>query len=178
MLTASGRADSFWEPDGQAQPDMMVRRNGRDHAKKGESTSSSLGRRRETSSLTVLRFRAMNVWTEVNSNATGNQIPAPPDTGHNWLSLRRLGGQLVGRLDPEPAVLSGDGRARSTLRKANKLSPWRRWIARGFSLPESRSCPAITVSFESSAHNTTGWTVHSSSATNRIAHGLIKRTQF
>jgi hypothetical protein len=102
----------------------------------------------ETSSLTVLRIRAMNVWTEVNSNATGNQIPAPPDTRHNWLSLWRLGGQLVGRLDPEPAVLSGDGRARSTLRKVNELSPLRRWIARGFSRPASRFCPATTVSFE------------------------------
>jgi hypothetical protein len=49
------------------------------------------------------------VWTAVNSDATGNEIPAPPDARHNWLSLRRLGGQLAGQLDPEPALLSGDG---------------------------------------------------------------------
>ena len=96
----------------------------------------------------------MNVWIAVNSYATGNQIPAPPDTRHNWLSLWRLGGQLAGRLDPEPAVLSGDGRARSTLRKVNELPPWCRWIASGFSRPASRSCPATTVSFEPQAPTT------------------------
>ena len=46
-------------------------------------------------------------------HATGNEIHTPPDTSHDWLSLRRLGGQLAGRVDPEPALLPGDGRARS-----------------------------------------------------------------
>src|ERR1700693_5057563 len=114
----------------------------------------------------------MNVWTEVNSNATGNQIPAPPDTSHHWLSLWRLGGQLAGRLDPESAVLSGDGRARSTLRKGYELSPLRRWIASGFS-PASPSCSATTVSFELPPYNTAGWAVHSNPATNRVAHWLV-----
>src|ERR1700693_6170839 len=66
----------------------------------------------------------MNVWTEVHSNATGNEIPTPSNTRHDWLSLRRLGGQLAGRLDPEPALLSGDGGACSTLRTATELSPY------------------------------------------------------
>jgi hypothetical protein len=90
----------------------------------------------------------MNVWTAVNSNATGNQIPAPPDTRHHWLSLRRLGGQLAGRLDPEPALLSGDGCARPTLRKANELSPRRQWTALGFRVRPRDPRPATTVSLE------------------------------
>ena len=108
--------DPSGTPDGQDRPDVNVRRNGGDHPVQEKSTSASWAAAAGNRSLTVLRFQAMNVWTAVNSNATGNEISAPPDTSHNWLSLRRLGGQLARRLDPEPALLSGDGGARSTLR--------------------------------------------------------------
>jgi hypothetical protein len=98
--------------------------------------------------LTVLRIQAMNVWTAVNSNATGNEISAPPDTRHNWLSLRRLGGQLAGRLDPEPALLSGDGGVRSTLQYAHELSPIVSMDRTSVLASSGAILPAPTVSFE------------------------------
>ena len=44
-------------------------------------------------------------------HATGNQVPSPPDAGHDRLSLRRLEGVLVGRLDQASADVPGDGGA-------------------------------------------------------------------
>jgi hypothetical protein len=140
----------FGQPDVQSNADIAVRRTAEITCTVG-STSASWAAAAVNQELDCAALSSNECVDCGKRNATGNQIPAPPNASHNWLSLRRLGGQLAGRLDPEPAWLSGDGRARSTLRKANELSPWCRWIASGFSRPASRSCPATAVSLEASA---------------------------
>jgi len=44
-------------------------------------------------------------------HATGNQVPWPPDGGHDRVSLRRMGGYLAWWLNLGLALVSGDGRA-------------------------------------------------------------------
>ena len=82
--------DPSGTPDGQAHPDVNRVPKRRRSPVQEQSTSASWAAAAGNRSLTVLRFQAMNVWTAVNSNATGNEISATPDTTHNWLSLRRL----------------------------------------------------------------------------------------
>ena len=66
--------------------------------------------------LTVNTGRGMNVWTQPREvHATGNQVPSPPDAGHDRLSLRRVGSVLARRLDQASTVVPRDGSAAQTL---------------------------------------------------------------
>jgi hypothetical protein len=152
----------IWVADGQTQVHVYNYAETAENTVEEESICESFAAAAGNQQLDCAALSSNECVTEVNRNATGNQIPAPPDTSHNWISLRRLGGQLVGRLDPEPDALCGNGRARSTLRRANELSPWCQWIARGFSRPASRPSQTTTLSLESSAPQHYWMVVHSS----------------
>ena len=45
----------------------------------------------------------------VTTDATGNEVPAPPYRRLAWLPFRRVAGLLAGRLGKKPALLFGDG---------------------------------------------------------------------
>jgi len=48
-------------------------------------------------------------WPWVKHDATGIQVPSPSHTCHVGIALRRLAGNVVGRLGPVPALLFCDG---------------------------------------------------------------------
>jgi hypothetical protein len=87
--------------------------------------------RRLDAGLTPSRSRSNEcAGPRTNTNAAGNQVPSPPHTCHVGVALRRLAGNVVGRLEQVPVVFPGDGGEARTdshnrLRAALEDSGWK-----------------------------------------------------